>query len=202
MKFEGARIGRGFWLRWVLASFVGWAVGSLVSDTLGDTVGEVWFDSVGLIALGTSNGGMQWLALRHRVPWGGWWVAANIAGWAVGALVNLPLGLATGWIVGLVVAGMFQWFILRRQLSRATWWLFASFVAWGAGVGISLALSGCPGACSGAVFGVVVGAMTGVALVWLLRRPGPELVIQPAGDDSENKGLASGDVILPAAPEK
>ena len=184
MKFKRVRVGRGFWPWWVLASFVGWAVGSSVSDTLGDAVGEVWFDSVGLIVLGTLIGGMQWLVLRHQVSWGSWWVAAKIAGWAVGALVNLPFGLAAGWIVGLVVAGMFQWLILRRQLSRASWWLFASFVAWGAGVGISLALPRCPGACSGAVFGVVVGAMTGVALVWLLRRPGPEPLMQPARDDS------------------
>ncbi len=172
MSCEPQQVGRGFWLWWVLASFVGRALGSFVSDTLGDTVGEVWFDSVGLVVLGTSIGGMQWLVLRYRVSWGGWWVAANIAGWAVGALVNLPFGLGVGWFVGLVVAGVMQWLVLRRQVPRATWWLFASFVAWGAGVGITLALPGCPGPCSAAVFGVVVGVITGVALVWLLRRSG------------------------------
>ena len=52
MKLEHVRVGRGFSLWWVLASFVGWAVGSFVSDTLGDTVGEVWFDSMGLTPVG------------------------------------------------------------------------------------------------------------------------------------------------------
>ena len=127
---------------------------------------------------------MQWLLLRHQVSWGRWWVVANIPGWAVGALVNLPWGLATGWIVGLVVAGIMQWLLLRRQVSRAIWWLLVSLVAWVAGVGISLTLPWCTGPCSGAMFGVVVGAMTGVALVWLLRRPGPKLLMQPARDDS------------------
>ncbi len=179
MPSEPKQVGRGFWLWWVLASFVGRAAGSFVSDTLGDSVGEVWFDSVGLIVLGASIGGMQWLVLRHRVSWGGWWVVANIAGWTVGALVNLPFGLAVGWVVGLFIAGVMQWLVLRRHVSRAIWWLLGSFVAWAAGVGVSLALPWCTGPCSGAVFGIVVGAITGVVLVWLLRRPGPEPRLAP-----------------------
>ena len=170
-------VGRSFGIWWVLASIVGWAVGSVVSDTVGDIVGEVWFDSVGLIVLGTSIGGMQWLVLRRQVSWAGWWLVANIAGWTVGALVNLPLNLALGlfpgWLVGLVVAGMFQWLVLRRHISRAGWWLLASFVAWAAGTGISVALPECRGPCSAAVFGAVIGAITGIALAWLLRQPAP-----------------------------
>ncbi len=60
-------VGRSFGVWWVLASIVGWAVGSVVSDTVGDVVGQVWFDSVGLIVLGASIGGMQWLVLRRQV---------------------------------------------------------------------------------------------------------------------------------------
>ena len=172
VQVERTHFGWRLLLWWVLASFLGWAVGSFVSDTAGDAVGQVWFDSVGLIVLGTSIGGMQWLVLRRQVSWGGWWLVANIAGWAVGALVNLPLGLALGWSAGLVAAGVLQWLVLRRYLSRAYRWLLASLVAWATGVGISLVLSGCTGPCSGAVFGAVVGAITGIALVRLLRDPG------------------------------
>ncbi|MCH8878142.1 MAG: hypothetical protein IIA89_15215 [Chloroflexi bacterium] len=123
---------------------------------------------------------MQWLVLRRQVSWAGWWVAANLAGWAIGALVNLPLGLASGWIVGLFVASIFQWLVLRRHIYRATWWLLASLVAWVAGVAISVALSECRGPCSGAVFGAVVGGITGIALAWLLRQPA-----QPRGEADE-----------------
>ena len=161
-------VGRSFGVLWVLASIVGWALGSVVSDTLGDVVGQVWFDSVGLIVLGASIGGMQWLVLRRQVSWAGWWVVANIAGWTVGALVNLPLnlplGLFPGWLVGLLVAGVFQWLVLRRHIYRATWWLLVSFVAFVAGP------------CSAAVLGAVLGAMTGIALAWLLRQPAPPSV--------------------------
>ena len=97
---------------------------------------------------------------------------ANIAGWTIGALLNLPLGLLVGFLVGLAGAGVMQWLVLRRQLSRATWWLLASFVAWAAGQVISgLAFPVCQAPCSGAVFGAVIGAITGIALAWLLRHP-------------------------------
>ena len=170
-------VGRSFGVLWVLASIVGWALGSVVSDTLGDVVGQVWFDSVGLIVLGASIGGMQWLVLRRQVSWAGWWVVANIAGWTVGALVNLPLnlplGLFPGWLVGLLVAGVFQWLVLRRHIYRATWWLLVSFAGFVTGSGISVAIPGCLGPCSAAVLGAVLGAMTGIALAWLLRQPVP-----------------------------
>ena len=63
-----------------------------------------------------------------------------------------------------------QWLILRRQISRAGWWVLASTAAWGVGMAV----------CTGAgQFGlvsfitfivglVVAGAITGIALVWLL----------------------------------
>ena len=117
---------------------------------------------------GIAIGGMQWLVLRRQVSWAGWWVLANIAGWVVGALLNLPFGLFVGFAVGLAAAGVMQWLVLRRQLSRATWWLLASFVAWAAGQVISgLAFPVCQAPCSGAV----IGAITGIALAWLLRHP-------------------------------
>ena len=170
-------VGRRFGVWWVLASVVGWALGSVVSDTVGDVVGKVWFDSVGLIVLGASIGTMQWLVLRRQVSWAGWWVVANIAGWTVGALVNLPLnlplGLFPGWLAGLFVAGIFQWLVLRRHTYRATWWLLISFVGFVAGSGISVVIPGCLGPCSAAVLGAVLGAMTAIALAWLLRQPAP-----------------------------
>ena len=177
-------VGRSFGVLWVLASIVGWALGSVVSDTGGDVVGKVWFDSVGLIVLGASIGTMQWLVLRRQVSWAGWWVVANIAGWTVGELVNLPLnlplGLFPGWLAGLFVAGIFQWLVLRRHIYRATWWLLVSFVGFVAGSGISVAIPGCLGPCSAAVLGAVLGAMTGIALAWLLRQPAP-----PSGEADE-----------------
>jgi hypothetical protein len=82
-----------------------------------------------------------------------------------------------GWIVvgalGGAVTGILQWLVLRAQVSRAGWWVLASTVGWGLGmVGTRafevLAIFG------GLVGGAVLGAVTGGALVWLLRQPAPE----------------------------
>ena len=174
MKIERKQVGWGFWLWWVLASFVGWTVGSFVSDEVGDVMGAVWFDSLGLIVLGATIGGMQWLVLHRHVSWAGRWAVANIAGWIVGAAMNLPAGLAVGWGVGLVVAGVLQWLVLRLAVARAAWWLLVTFVEWVVGVTLAMVIPGCQGWCSGSVFGVVVGTLTGGALIWLLRQPIPK----------------------------
>ena len=172
MVVAGKQIARRFWFLWVSATIAGWSAGSVVSDTVGDAVDEVWFDSLGLIVLGALIGGMQWLVLRYRVSWAGWWVVANIAGWSVGALVNVSWGLAAGWMVGLVVAGAFQWLIIWRRMPRARWWVPANVVSWAMGIGVAFAV-GATGAASGVVFGAVVGATTGIVLIWLFREPGP-----------------------------
>ena len=175
MVVAGKQTARRFWLLWVSATIAGWSAGSVVSDSVGDAVDEVWFDSLGLIVLGALIGGMQWLVLRYRVSWAGWWVVANIAGWSAGALANVPLGLAAGWMVGLAVTGVFQWLIIWRRMPRAGWWVPANVVSWAMGIGVAFAV-GVTGAASGVVFGAVVGAMTGIVLIWLSREAGPGVV--------------------------
>jgi hypothetical protein len=53
-----------------------------------------------------------------------------------------------------------QWLVLRWQVSRAGWWVLVSAL----GMGVSFALD--------QGVGLLVGtAMTGIALVWVLRQP-------------------------------
>ena len=157
-------------LAWILATSVGWTIGSFVSDAVGNTIAEVWFDSIGLIVLGSMIGGMQWLILRRRVSWADQWLVVNIAGWSLGAIANFFIGLAAGWGLGLISAGIMQWFVLRQQILRAYWWILGSLVAWVGGIAISFALGtiGFVGFLSGAVFGIVVGIITGIVMIWLL----------------------------------
>ena len=92
------------------------------------------------------------------------------------------LGLA--FLMGLVlgpVLGVPQWLVLRRFVRRAALWVPANALAWGCGMvvifaGIDLALGGdfSPGivpilALTLACAGALVGAVHGLALVWLLR---------------------------------
>ena len=75
---------------WVLVTTGGWLLGGLLVLTPGWlNWTDVFFDlNLALMAMGLSIGVMQWLLLRRRLPWAGWWILANFAGWGL-------LGLTT-----------------------------------------------------------------------------------------------------------
>lgn len=174
-KYVGWRL----WLWWMLTSSVGWvlglAAGLAVGFALGGTVSAIASQSAFGAVLGASIGMLQWVVLRRQISGAGWWVLATAVGMGVGfALIRAvtlqtsavlgggPLyGLVNGGLVGTLVGAM-QWLVVRSQISRAGWWVLAS--ALGAGVGLAL----------DRVAGQIVGmAVTGTALVWLLRRLAP-----------------------------
>ena len=203
MTVERNRIGWGFGLMWVFLSAMGWYIGLFVGfvagyapiELIGHTpLGEGLAVCVTLILIGAVVGIAQWVVLRERVPGAGRWVWASIAGLAVaggvgGAVVvaganvyseSLATVVGTTLIVALggAVTGILQRPVLRGQVSRSGWWVLASTVGWGLGMavsGIGGYAAGDPGELFGwFVSGPVLGAVTGVALVWLLRQPGPE----------------------------
>jgi hypothetical protein len=147
-------------------------VTSLRAGSVGGVVGG------GFVAL------CQHLILRRRLAAiNGWvWVTlvAWTAGWASGWIavdtfsalsapyargmpltaVGMPLTFVIGVMAGALV-GLAQWVILRRHVKRAGWWIAATAGSWGlafvsiaAGVGLMYR-------------GVIVGGVTGAALVWL-----------------------------------
>jgi hypothetical protein len=94
--------------------------------------------------------------------------------------------LALAFLMGLVlgpVLGFAQWLVLRRFVSHAALWMPANAFAWAFGMvvifaGTDPAIGGGFGFLSAAIFaftlacaGAVVGAIHGLALVWLLQRP-------------------------------
>jgi hypothetical protein len=92
-------------------------------------------------------------------------VGTEVAGLTLSAIM---MGAVSG-----AVAGILQWIVLRRQVSRAGRWVLASAVGWAMGCGI-LGIAG-PKVHSMAGFvltlawsGALGGAITGIALVWLL----------------------------------
>jgi hypothetical protein len=175
------------WIGWVLASALGAAVGAaaafnllnIMSRRLSMALNEVLI--FGLILLGM--GALQWLVLRSRIAQAGWWIGASIAsGTLLGIMAtkfsygaNGPLGDGLFGIT-LVVP---YWLVLRRQLSYSWLWLIASPVAWAlAYLAVSaLERSGIWPQMTEinelifafGVIGAVVGMITGLLLVWLLR---------------------------------
>lgn len=102
-----------------------------------------------------------------------------------GMTETLPIGLVKaifflGMWVGAVL-GMAQWLVLKPHVHKGIWWVVANAVAWG--LGLLVALMGATLAklgeftietaliqiATGATTGVVVGAITGIVLVWLLK---------------------------------
>jgi len=150
--------GWALWFWWVLANAMGWAASTVVGQ---DMAGAV---------LGPVAGVVQWLVLRRQIRKGGWWVLASVIGWPVALLaVGFALQDPPGWILFAVVGaviGVAQWLVLRRQVQRAGWWVLASTMGWG----MTVITQGIPvGWVAGmSMAGAMVGAITGIALVWLL----------------------------------
>ena len=69
-----------------------------------------------------------------------------------------------------VLIGVLQWLVLRGQVSGSGWWVLANLVAWSVFLGLVGALGQLTHPAVGLGVGFTfVGAITGAALVWLLR---------------------------------
>ena len=76
---------------WVLATTGGWLLGMLlflIPYRLNWTNRSLNLDIV-FILMGLAIGTTQWLLLRRRVPQAGWWIAANVVGWGLLALITV-----------------------------------------------------------------------------------------------------------------
>lgn len=109
------------------------------------------------------------MVLRRYVTGAVRWALASLGAAASGALLVLGLGFLdadVGLVVGVglygTLAGMLQWLVLRGQVAGAGWWVPASTVGWLVALPVGTA-TGPPG-------WSVYGAISGTALVWLLRR--------------------------------
>ncbi|MEP7288708.1 MAG: hypothetical protein ABI947_23395 [Chloroflexota bacterium] len=103
--------------------------------------------------------------------------------------------------VGLVV-GFFQWLVLRQTVKEASWWIAISTLGFGlslplaAGIGIyRTTLSSNIGYAanpyitlgeSAAVGGILIGAVTGFGLIWLLHQRKDQDNVQAAPEPSDN----------------
>jgi hypothetical protein len=79
------------------------------------------------------------------------------------------------------VLGVAQWFVLRTHVRRGIVWVFANALAWGFGLLVALmgAILSKPGEvnletalvgiATGGMTGFVIGAITGIVLIWLLK---------------------------------
>jgi hypothetical protein len=178
----------------ILGFLIGFALASIITGDnieIGVLRGIFGYSMLGA-GLGSMVGLMQRIVLRRYVSRSGWWVLASTAGFAVAfgggyvvavvalgysdeGLGNLDmlLGYTVVVAIGGAVTGILQWWVLRGKVSRAGWWVVASTVGWG----LSMVAAGIIEVVLAAGFfappaaGVLLGGITGGALVWLLRQP-------------------------------
>ena len=188
MQTSDMKIGWSFWLQWVLASILGFAVGAAMANAVTALIFTVLF--------GVAGGVTQWLVLRHRILGAGWWVLASTLGFAIAPIVAIAGLMVVSQIMSLdgnplaapillgvlsgVMSAIFPWLILRRQFAQAGWWipahLLGSLLGGAMGIVTFHAVSAIgyydfSWAGAGAMFGAGLGAITGIALVWLLWQP-------------------------------
>ena len=153
------QLSRAGW--WIWASIVGGAVGFSLTGwfPLNPTVG---FGLIGLVGrlgdvtvgamlgiqIGAPLGIMQWFVLRQRFFRAGWWLLANIVGFAS--------GFAAASVINDVVISLF--FGIGTALSPSPTPITAFIAAAVGGGGL------------GSVVGLAIGAITGMMLAWLWRR--------------------------------
>jgi hypothetical protein len=99
------------------------------------------------------------------------WMPATALGFSVGIWFGLAfMGLG---------AGLAQWWIVRRTFARSSWWLAVSTISWplgyvlgGTAGGALLPIVGSQllaGLIGIILTGLIIGALTGGVLLWLLR---------------------------------
>jgi hypothetical protein len=181
----------GIWLAWTLATTLGMLIGylplALMVGSLDLSVARVIVPIISGILLGLA----QWLVLRPYISKSYDWILNHAVGWVAGFTLGLfivqllsktPLGMLVGFIsFGLIVA-LFQYPSLRREIPHLTTWILANVIGWTLGAYLSLLAAGVffqnkvPTTFTSVlvivgITGLVAGAITGLALIWIVRQP-------------------------------
>lgn len=186
----------GLWLGWTLATFLGMLLGHLSLIPLVDRIDLGFARIISPLLGGGLVGFAQWLVLRGYLTRSSDWILAGGAGWAAAYAIGLLIvhNLSGSIIVGLVayvlfgvIVALLQWPVLRREIPNIWPWILANVLGWTFAYFISQYLIGLwfePGsynqtfvtAILSGVSGFAAGAVTGLALIWIVRQPEREFL--------------------------
>jgi hypothetical protein len=180
----------GLWLGWTLATAGGMLLGFLPSILLVNLLNLGLAQIAVPVLAGTVIGFAQWIVLRRYVTASTRWDWTDGLSWAAGYILGLLLiqmlpstifvAFIGYFLFGMIVA-LVQWPVLRREIPQVVTWLVASAIAWAVGYWVSqavLSLFTDPlidpvvgTAVIAITSGLVAGAITGIALIWIVRKP-------------------------------
>jgi len=195
IDIDEAKVNRnefGLWLGWTLATAIGMLIGFLPSLLLVNVLDLQWSRVIVPLLAGFLIGLAQWAVLRNFVVNSHDWILAGGTSWAVGYAVGLFLinslaSTSLGGLIGFalfgVIVAIIQYPIFRREIPHLSYWIVANALGWMAGFYLSQAFlnlffSNVPSISPvvstsfvSVVTGLVAGAITGLALVWIVRQP-------------------------------
>jgi len=174
------------WISWVLINMAGTVFGlyCIFVPQMSTVISLVVLILCGIpLAVG------EWLLLRRELGIKAWWVLATTLSWALCWYINIVLALVlgegtVGSIAGTVlfyglfpgvIFGICQWLVLRRRFDKSIWWIFATTAGWDIALFGLVVFSGAvetnlPATLYlFAIIGMMLGAMQGLALVWMPR---------------------------------
>jgi len=174
------------WISWVLINMAGTVIGlyCIFVPQMSTVISLVVLSLCGIpLAVG------EWLLLRRELGIKAWWVLATTLSWALCWYINIVLALVlgegtVGSIAGTVlfyglfpgvIFGICQWLVLRRRFDKSIWWIFATTAGWDIALFGLVVFSGVvetnlPATLYlFAIIGMMLGAMQGLALVWMPR---------------------------------
>lgn len=194
IDIDEAKVARnefGLWLSWTLATALGMLLGFLPSIFLVNVLDLQWARIIVPLLAGFLIGLSQWAVLRNYLVESSDWILAGGTSWAMGYalglfLINSLSNTGIGGFVAFVLFGFIvaivQWPLLRREIPSVWAWILANVIGWTAGLYLSQGALNLffndpaipPFASTSVVSGVsglVAGAVTGLALVWIVRKP-------------------------------
>jgi len=180
----------GLWLGWTFATAGGMLLGFLPTILLVNVLDLGLAQIAVPVLAGTVIGFAQWLVLRRYVTASTRWDWTDGISWAAGYVLGLLLiqllpstlfAAFIGYFLFGVIVALLQWPVLRREIPQVLTWLAASALAWALGYWASQAVLSLftdpliPPVVSTTVIavtsGLVAGAITGLALIWIVRKP-------------------------------
>jgi len=184
MSTQNSDFGTVFWVRWVIATVIGWVVGMFGAIILSNLVVNLVYPKetnliVGL-CLGAGVALAQKIGMRQRIRLTKSWVWGAAIGIGIPYVVIVLLNeflpdAADSWgvplfVVGSAICGLLQVPALRAHTSRAYWWVLGSTVAWS----LAFLVSHVAGTVGLLGAGALLGVISCGTFLWLQKTPGLE----------------------------
>lgn len=187
MSTRTSTFGWAFWVRWVVATVIGWVVGMFGAIILSNLVVNLVYHKETNLIVGLCAGAgvalSQKIAMRRQITLSQAWVWGATIGIGIPDVVAVILnelspGTGNAWLTPLLIAGgaicgLLQIPALRAHASKVYWWVLATTVSWSLAWFISH-FAGTAGFLAG---GVALGLVSCGVFLWLRN---PQAVAQAA----------------------